>query len=266
MADRPARLRAWRPAVPGVAEVLHASFPSHAYPMHTHSTWTVLVVDDGTVRYDLERHEHATERSRVTLLPPYVAHDGRSVTADGFRKRVLYLEPDRIDVDRVGRAVDRPEWSDPALRAEIDRLHRALARRGDELEAEVRLTMVTDRLRRHLAGVDPVPGPGRAPTLAWRLRDLLDAHVVDGITLQSAAVTLGADPTHLVRAFRRETGIPPHRYVTGRRLDLARRRLLAGERPADVAQAVGFYDQAHLTRHFRRLLGVTPGAYAASAV
>lgn len=266
MAERPARIRAWRPDVPGLAEVLHASFPSHAYPMHTHDTWTVLVVDDGTVRYDLERHEHATEPSHVTLLPPYVAHDGRSVTAAGFRKRVLYVEPDRIDVERLGRAVDRPEWSDPALRAEIERLHLALAHPGEELEAEVRLTLVTDRLRRHLTGADQVPPAHRAPTLARRLRDLLDAHVVEGITLESAAALLGSDPSHLVRTFRRETGIPPHRYLTGRRLDLARRRLLAGDRPADVAVAVGFYDQPHMTRHFRRLLRITPGAYATSAL
>ncbi|MDZ5621355.1 AraC family transcriptional regulator [Nocardioides bizhenqiangii] len=265
MAAPPARVRAWRPDVPGVAEVLHAHFPDHAYPMHTHDTWTVLIVDVGTVRYDLERQEHSTARSRVTLLPPYVAHDGRSTNAGGFRKRVLYLEPDAVDVDRLGRAVDRPEWSDPPLRAAVDRVHRSLAHRGEELEAEVGLALVTERLRRHLAGVDVAPGDRRDSTLARHLRELLDAHVVDGITLEEAAAVLAAEPAVLVRAFRRETGIPPHRYLTGRRIDLARRRLLNGERAADVAVSVGFYDQAHLTRHFRRLLGVTPGAYAASA-
>ena len=68
-----------------------------------------------------------------------------------------------------------------------------------------------------------------------------------------------------MRSFSREVGIPPHRYLTGRRLDRARRLLLAGGRPAEVAAEVGFHDQAHLTRHFKRMLGVTPGAYAASA-
>jgi AraC-like DNA-binding protein len=57
---------------------------------------------------------------------------------------------------------------------------------------------------------------------------------------------------------------PQHRYLVGRRFDAAR-RLLAGERPADVAVAVGFHDQAHLTRHFRLLLGVPPGEYVRSA-
>lgn len=259
------RIRAWRPGVPGVAEVLHAYFPQHHYPMHTHDTWTVLVVESGTIRYDLEHHEHGVRRSLVTVLPPYVAHDGRAATPDGFRKQVLYLDADRIDVDLVGRAVDHPGWSDPVLRAELARAHRALSRPGDELEAESRTALVTDRLTRHLAGATVEVAPPRAPRLVGSLRSLLDAHLVDGITLDQAARELDTHPTHLVRAFRRETGIPPHRYVVGRRLDAARRRLLAGERPSDVAVAVGFYDQAHLTRHFRRLLGVTPGEYAASA-
>jgi AraC-like DNA-binding protein len=41
------RIRAWRPQVPGVAEVLHAHMTSHVYPMHTHESWTLLIVDDG---------------------------------------------------------------------------------------------------------------------------------------------------------------------------------------------------------------------------
>ena len=48
-AARRPRLRAWRPEVPGVAEVLHAYFPDHAYPLHTHDTWTLLIVDTGAV-------------------------------------------------------------------------------------------------------------------------------------------------------------------------------------------------------------------------
>ena len=65
--------------------------------------------------------------------------------------------------------------------------------------------------------------------------------------------------------FTNAYGMPPHRYVTGRRIDLARRLLLDGVRPAEVSAAVGFHDQAHLTRHFRRTLGVTPAAFARSA-
>ena len=98
--------------------------------------------------------------------------------------------------------------------------------------------------------------------MARRLRDLLDEHVPAGLSLDDAATLLNAHPTHLVRAFTREFGIPPHLYLTGRRIDTARHLLLAGMRPADVAQAAGFSDQSHLTRHFRRMLGTSPARYA----
>jgi AraC-like DNA-binding protein len=258
-------IRAWRPRVAGVSEVLHAHFVDHAYPAHTHGTWTLLLVDTGTVRYDLDRHEHGALEDRVTLLPPHVAHDGRSVEATGFRKRVVYLDEHVIDPERIGAAVDHPGWADPALRGSVHRLLGALEREGDELEAEVRLQLVADGLEQRLAGATAPAAVRRDPPLARRLRDLLDDGVVEGVSLSAAARALGAHPTHLVRAFGAEFGIPPHRYLTGRRLDRARQLLLTGERAADVAVAVGFHDQAHLTRHFRRLLGVTPTAYARSA-
>jgi AraC-like DNA-binding protein len=91
---------------------------------------------------------------------------------------------------------------------------------------------------------------------------LLDARIAAGVSLGEASRLLGADATHLVRCFTHEYGMPPHRYLTGRRLDRARRLLLAGQPAAAVAHEVGFFDQSHLTRHFKRLLGVTPTAYA----
>lgn len=47
--DRENRVRAWRPSVPGVAEVLHAQWRDHVHPRHTHDTWTLLLVDDGLI-------------------------------------------------------------------------------------------------------------------------------------------------------------------------------------------------------------------------
>jgi AraC-like DNA-binding protein len=82
------------------------------------------------------------------------------------------------------------------------------------------------------------------------------------LTLDEAARLLHAHPSHLVRAFGAEFGLPPHRYLTGRRVELARRLVLGGMPPAQVATAAGFHDRAHLTRHFRRVTGTTPGRFA----
>ncbi|GGM03835.1 AraC family transcriptional regulator [Streptomyces fumigatiscleroticus] len=262
-AQRKAVVSAWRPRVPGVVEVFHAHFTEYAYPMHVHEAWTLLIVDDGAVRYDLDRHEHGTPHDTVSLLPPHVPHNGSPVTADGFRKRVIYLDASLLGEELIGAAVDGPDLRDPVLRRRVGQLHGALGRPGDELEAESRLTLVGDRLRAHLRP-GAAAAPRRDPALARRLRELLDERVGQGLRLDEATGLLHAHPAHLVRAFSSAYGIAPHQYLMSRRVERARRLLLAGRTPADVATATGFYDQAHLTRHFKKLVGVTPGRYRGS--
>lgn len=318
-----ARITAWQPPIAGLREVLHAQFTDHAYPMHTHDSWALLLIDEGVVRYDLDRHEHGALTSLVTLLPPNVPHDGRSVRPEGFRKRVLYLDLDGMDpdggeldgepqaADLTGAAVDNPGLTDPLLRLRIHQLHGVLVWRTEDLEAQSRLLFIRERLNQHLtrartgrvsrttimtgrthgtrsprslapasaleptespqltalsrsAPVTPGPAARRDAGLAGQLRELLDARVRPGITLGEAARLLHSHPTHLVRAFSREYGMPPHLYLTGRRVDLARRYLLAGLPAAEVAVQTGFYDQSHLSRHFQRMLGVSPTRYARS--
>ncbi|MEV0368625.1 AraC family transcriptional regulator [Streptomyces sp. NPDC050636] len=261
------RITAWRPAVPGITEVFHARFAEHAYPTHTHDAWTVMIVDDGAVDFGLDRHRHGvTGTATVALLPPGVAHDGRTVTSAGFRKRVLYLAPELLPSGLIGPAVDVPLIDDRLLRHRIHQLHRALGDPGETLQAESRLAFLRERLRFHLAAFrSPTVKPSRGTAqLASALRDLLESRLQAGITLQEAAALLHTHPTHAIRAFRRTYGLPPHAYLTGRRIDEARRLLLAGRRPAEVAPTVGFYDQAHLHRHFTRHLGITPARFAAS--
>ncbi|MFF7649163.1 AraC family transcriptional regulator [Streptomyces sp. NPDC007983] len=256
------RISAWRPSVPGVSEVFHAHFTEHAYPMHVHDVWTLLIVDDGAVRYDLDRHERGTPNDTVSLLPPQVPHNGSPATSHGFRKRVIYLDMTQLDESLIGPAVDGPDLTDPLLRRRIGQLHAALATPGDELEAESRLALISQRLREHLRPRLAVVGAAPDRGIAQNLRDLLDERFVEAPTLEEAARLLHAHPTHLVRAFSTAFGIAPHQYVTSRRVDLARRLLLDGQPPGEVATAVGLYDQSHLTRHFKRVVGIAPGQYA----
>ena len=255
--------RAWRPQVPGVTEVLHAHFTEHAYPAHVHGTWTILLVDTGGVDYSLDGRPHLAAPGSVTVLPPDVPHDGRAIHADGFDKRVAYLDETWFDAGLIGPAASAPLLGDDLV-ASVSALHAALEA-SDALEAESRLALVTEEISARL-DLRRSPRPEHsARGVAREVRERLDASGSEAPTLVELAGELGVDPTHVIRAFRREYGIPPHQYLTGRRVDRARRLLLAGESAADVAVEVGFHDQSHLIRHFRRVLGVTPRAYLRSA-
>ncbi|MGH8945488.1 MAG: AraC family transcriptional regulator [Acidimicrobiia bacterium] len=260
------RVRAWKPSVPGIREVFHARFVDHAYPRHTHDTWTLFIVDQGMIRYELARRDHGALPPMVTVLPPGVVHDGRPVSGDGFRKRVLYLETSLLGEHLTGRAVDRPVIRDLTLRRRVSAVHRLLASTDDAFQAEIRLSFIAERIRFHF-GQRSEDGPWMAADdLAEAFRAYIDGHLFEPVTLAAAGHLLGANPTHLARCFTRAFGIAPHTYLLGRRIDAARQRLLEGQPPADVAVSVGFYDQAHFTRHFKRHTGTAPGRFRSQRI
>jgi AraC-like DNA-binding protein len=253
---------AWKPPVRGIREVFHARFTDHAYPRHTHDVWTLFIVDDGAIRYDLHRRAHGAEPSMVTVLPPHVVHDGRPATSQGFRKRVLYLETSVLGEHLIGPAVDRPVIPDRTIRAEVAALHDALGCVTDTFEAETRLAFVAEKIRQALGERPEERQVMPDDDLAERVRAYLDAHTSEPVTMAAVSDALGHGPTQLTRAFTHVYGIAPHAYLTGRRLEAARDRILGGQSLADVAADVGFCDQAHLTRRFKQFLGTTPGRFA----
>lgn len=251
--------------------MLHAWFPpgAHGYPPHTHDTWTVLVVDRGSVGYHLHRDEHTTADRAVTLLPPGIPHDGRDLTRAGFRKRVLYLEPETLPRAVTGLAAARPTVHVPEVRRSVERLHPLLGGPpADDFGAECELALLLDTLT-SLAATTPEPTAGGARRgdhgPARRFRAMLDEQLTGQPSLAQAAEQLGTTPPALARAFARHVGMPPHQYVLGRRVDAARRLLLRGVPAATAAVDVGFHDQSHLSRHFKRVLGVTPGVFSRAA-
>jgi AraC-like DNA-binding protein len=162
-----------------------------------------------------------------------------------------------------GAAVDHTCISDPPLRAALSRLHDCLLLDRESLAAEARLALIGERIAGHLTSA-PCPVPRPEPGLAGQLRELLDEHLTAQVSLARAAAALDRSVPHLVRSFTRRYGLSPYAYLVGRRIDAARRLLLQGAQPAEVAAAVGFYDQAHFTRHFKRHTSATPASYARS--
>ena len=253
---------AWRPPVSGIAEVFHAHLVDYRHPIHCHDTWTVCILDEGAIGYELAGRHRDADRQAVTILPPGVPHNGYPAARQGsFRERNLYLESDFLPEALIGSTADASTFEDPELWVAISRLHDCLAR-PDPLEVETRLALIAERFRQRLAprtASTPVP----ESAVARELRDFLDGHLTTTITLAEAAALFERSIPHMVRSFSRQYAISPYAYVTGVRVSRARRLLLAGQPPAQVALAVGFHDQAHLTRHFKRHVSVPPREFTA---
>jgi len=83
------------------------------------------------------------------------------------------------------------------------------------------------------------------------------------LSLPELASRCRTDPFTLARIFKRHTGVPPFRYHTRLRMEIAKKMLRDDRQTvSQVAEQLGYSDPAPFSRIFKRIIGVPPAAYA----
>ncbi|SNS85082.1 transcriptional regulator, AraC family [[Luteovulum] sphaeroides subsp. megalophilum] len=82
-----------------------------------------------------------------------------------------------------------------------------------------------------------------------------------GQSVAEMAQVVGLSESWFTRLFRDTTGVTPLQWQLRQRVELAQTLLEENLSVAEIADRLGFSDQAHLTRVFRQVTGQPPGAW-----
>ncbi len=109
-----------------------------------------------------------------------------------------------------------------------------------------------------------VPGQ-RTPMLTRaalaRVKDYVTEHVGETIRVADLAALTAMSVGRFALCFRASTGVQPHQFVIGRRVEAALGLLRDSLMPmAEVAAACGFSSQQHMATTMRRLVGAVPSS------
>lgn len=242
------------------------------YENPTTHTLSLYLCGGHTVRRLGPRHRQGRPGA-ICLMPQGGPSDWSIGTELDFSFAHLYLPHDALlahlsdELDRAPASFDLPELTfedDLGLSRLMSGLTQA-GLNGDllhsqEIAAEIRTAILTDP---RLGAARPVTlrgglGPGRAR----RIRDYIEQHLDQTLSLDHLAAEAGLSPWHFQRMFRASFGISPHAWVERRRVARAEAMLRDQTPVAQVAVACGFSHQSHLTRVFTRARGTTPGRFA----
>lgn len=222
------------------------------------------------VRFDAAVPEPcALHPDQVLLIPAGRRVSGHVEGAGDYRSISLRLDPEFVG--RAGgvpapRLAFRPslDLGDPMIVHSLRVLAREVERPGPAggLAIESLVLDVASRIARHHAVRPEALLNGDAVRRIARVKDYIEANLAEHLSLVALAGEAGLSPVHLVRLFKRVTGLSPHQYVVRRRVERAADRL-AGEGACimETALSLGFCSQAHLTAVFRRVYGTTPAAF-----
>lgn len=260
--------------VPGV-DHLHARFAARAYERHAHDDALVVgLIEQGVQRSAYGRTSYVACAGAVVLIDRGVAHDGSPGDETGFVYRSLHIDH-RLACDLLADVAgdarrERGGAAFAAVEPVLTRRDVAAAVRGFCAHATDSAAGPADREAALLAmfrafarlvrgGVADAATARREPGLVGTARAYIHAHLHEpGLSVSRVAACCGATRSHLTRAFRDATGLPPHAYLNLQRVQAARALIARGEPVAGVASAAGFADQSHLIRRFKGVYGVTP--------
>jgi len=95
-----------------------------------------------------------------------------------------------------------------------------------------------------------------------RIIEFIEARLADNVSLHALAQVVRLSPYHFVRCFKQSFGVPPHRYLTAKRIDRAKTLLASPRRSiTEIALDLGFSTSSSFSAAFRGIAGQTPTSY-----
>ena len=252
--------------------LLHADFTTHEYPPHTHEALVVAVTEHGgSVVKSRGQVEEATPAT-LFVFNPAEPHAGWMGWSERWQYRSLYLTREALDRVADGLGITdvpyftRNTFTDRDLIDAFLAMHCALEKGRDVFcERELLVGTFGKLFHRHGSGRDNIKLPPTDRQLLARVIERMRAEYATNLRLEDLAEGVGLTTFQLIGLFKRTVGLTPHACLTQIRLNMACRQLRHGPVLADVAAAVGFYDQSALNKYFKRCYGITPLQFARAA-
>ncbi len=263
----------WHEAELGGASFVRARYPAHEFERHVHDELVIAVTEDGAGRCRAPRVLDTAGPGSLWISGVGEYHCGEVSQDQHWHYRAIYFDESALravsnvfqdDADDV-MLVAPGVYFDPQIARLLISVHRKLEAGVPLVERQAlwwsAMGLLFGRYGEPRPEIDP---RGTERTKMTVAREYIAANYLTDISIDDLAAITGLSRHYFIRSFRREFGLPPHAYVNQLRLIAAKQILASGEPPADVAAAVGFYDQSHLNRLFKRTYGITPGTYAAA--
>lgn len=259
------------PAIPGLF-LSSARFTEFSFEPHYHLDCHIALVADGVQRQSFQGGSLLLTRGAIQLMPAGEVHDGKAAADESYTLHTFRLSPELLK--GIGEEVTGkhtfPSHSasvlrDSSLAAQLLWMHGAMAQAAtDPLLSESRVLDLFEALFARLLRPAPKVVAGVLSQMQLELlREFMEAHLCEKIVLQGLAELLGLDRFTFLKLFKRSVGMTPHAWLVRLRLERAFMLLKAGNAMpvAEIAHAVGFFDQSHFTRAFRQAYGVTPSNF-----
>ena len=241
---------------------------------HYHSFHKLLLFLGGRVRYVIEGRRYPLAAGDLVLVPRGCVHRPESDGQAPYSRYVLYLDaeylrrPKESPLDRCFTEAEAGGSYILRLGAEqglgiaeaFRELEAALGERegyGSALLAELTLQRLMLEICRRSLGQEEQPAAQYDREIQEVLR-IIGTELTEDLSAEKLAERFYVSKYHLMRRFREETGYTLHKYISGKRLLMARDLLIRGTAPTEACFGCGYRDYSAFARAYKKQFGTSP--------
>lgn len=245
-------------------DLIHGYYQQFAFERHYHLDYHIGLITSGEQRFLYRGEHHRIGPEELVIMPPDELHDGYAPHIQGYQVRVFSIDPQWFDshlnlVKPTTLCFKQLIIRDRTLFYQLIQAH--LLMHDDTLSQLAKDCIPYEALSvlvEHYATTKERPAVQLGQQTLTTLREFMLAHLDQPIHLHQLSDICQLSPIQFQRRFKAAMGIPPHAWLLRLRLEQAMNLIKAKIPGTDVAQQVGFYDQAHFSKAFKRAYGVSP--------
>lgn len=242
---------------------------NHSFSKHFHNHYVIELVISGADEFYCNGKNFTAKKNQFVFINPGEVHTGSSVSKTPLHYYSLY--PDKKTLENIAAKIEMHLPSDFSfnntlqehshLTNKLEALFKSFQRPLNDPGKEEEEFMEFMYGLFSLSGNDPIREYSNEDTRIDKLIDFIKSNYKKQLSLQNFSDLVHLNPFHLLRIFKKSTGLSPYDYLITTRIEFAKTLLRKGWLVQDAAMDAGFYDTSHFHRLFKRASGITPREY-----
>lgn len=237
------------------------------FPNHFHEYYVLGFVEGGRRILSCKNTEYTIEKGNIVLFHPGDNHGCVQIDGGRFDYRGFHISKEIMAdlTEEITGKRELPGFSQNVIYDEeaagyMRPLHEMIMEGGEGFGKEEGLLLLISMLMEKYGQ----PFECCIPECREEIEKAcayMEQHFAERIYLDRICRYAGLSKSTLLRAFTKEKGITPYRYLETIRINEAKRLLGEGMTPSRAAMETGFGDQSHFTNYFNSVIGLAPGMY-----
>lgn len=221
---------------------------------------------DGRCTIRMNGREYDGVPGRWFFIPAGTLHGYANDSTQPFSKFWMHFDLTPHDMDLFS-SLNLPFYIDIAPNADVNRLFETFStivksnRLTDKLQVKsILFSLICEYIR--LSSAENIHISSNQAAQSEQLLNYIQKNLKEELSNTALAAYAHMDSRSFIRYFKSITGYPPAKYITLRRMELAKTLLEESELTiSDIMYRVGIYDHSHFSKLFKKHYSLSPRAY-----